>query len=405
MYTARVSCRVCGTGLKSIISLGTQALPRWLVTPDSIYPSAPLSLAICLNPECCLVQLEHTTDANLLWRDADYGYRSGVTQTMRNALDNVVAGALQKVDMQHSDVVVDIGANDGTLLKAYGEVWETVAYEPTLKFAEEVDMVADYPIHDYFSADAYPTNLPPAKIITACAMFYDLENPLAFLRGVKQLLDDEGVFVMQLSYLPLMLLHNDFLNICHEHLEYYSLHSLEYALELCGLRAFDAEVNEINGGSIRLYIDKGQRSESFMLYALRRWEEALQLGTAEPYDTFNWSVARIREDLQRVVADAAGAGKTVYGYAASTKGSVLLQYCSFGPGEIGGVAERNPEKVGRFLAGSSIPIISEEEMRHALPDYLLVLAWAFMDEFRQREKEWHDHGGLFIVPLPEVSVE
>jgi len=324
---------------------------------------------------------------------------------MVEALANIVKSVQRKVELHDDDIVVDIGSNDGTLLRNYPQNLTTVGFEPVKKFeklgAEGIDCL----VSDYFSAQDYPF-VQKAKVITAIAMFYDLEDPNRFVEDINEVLDDDGVFVIQLNYLPIILLQNDFLCICHEHLEYYTIQSIEYLLNFHGLHAFDAEINEINGGSLRLYVAKGtKRSESFMLYVLREWEKRLQLDTDDPYKLFVCNVEEIREDLIDIVRDAKFEGKRVFGYASSTKGNVLLQYCGFGSDDIEAISEKNPDKWGRYCTGSGIPVISEDEARSRNPDYFLVLAWAFLDEFRRREKVWHDGGGKFILPVPEVTVE
>jgi len=404
MFQTRETCRVCGGTFIPIIDLGMQRLTGWTETPNEEGPEGPLSLVRCSNTPCSLVQLEHTMDADLMWKDADYGYRSSLSPIMVAALANIVKCVQRKVELEETDIAVDIGSNDGTLLRDYPTNVITVGFEPVRKFAGEGSQGVDRFISDYFSAEDYPF-IRPAKVITAIAMFYDLEEPDKFVSDVDKILDDEGIFVIQLNYLPIIMLQNDFLCICHEHLEYYTIESIEYLLAKHGLHAFDAEINEINGGSLRLYVDKGQRSESFMLYVLREWEKKLQLTTDAPYQEFVDNIQEIRENLIHIVGIANDDGKTVCGYASSTKGNVLLQYCGFGPDDIKAISEKNPDKWNRYCAGSRIPVISEAAARDLNPDYFLVLAWAFQDEFRRREKAWHDGGGQFILPVPQVAVE
>ncbi|KKL60631.1 hypothetical protein LCGC14_2203380, partial [marine sediment metagenome] len=361
MSEVRTTCRVCNGDFTPIIDLGVQRLTGWTKTPGEKGPEGPLSLVRCTNTPCSLVQLEHTMDADLMWKDADYGYRSSLNPIMIDALANIVKSSQRKVELTPADIVIDIGSNDGTLLRNYPQDVVTVGFEPVKKLAGEGSEGISHLVKDYFSARNYPFTTR-AKIITAVAMFYDLEDPNQFVEDVVEVLDDDGIFVIQLNYLPIILLQNDFLCICHEHLEYYTITSIEYLLNQHGLYAFDAEINEINGGSLRLYVAKGaKRSESFMLYVLREWEKKLQLNTAEPYDKFVEEVEGIREDLIALVQDAKDEGKTVLGYASSTKGNVLLQYCGFGPDDIKAISEKNPDKFGRYCAGSGIPVVSEDE--------------------------------------------
>ena len=402
MTTKVASCRSCDSSLIRVLSLGDQRITGWLDHPDEAGPVAPLDLVLCSNTECRLLQLGHTVNSDLLFRN--YYYRSGMNQTMRDALADITTQSQKKVVLERRDTVVDIGANDGTLLNTYPQGITKIGFEPALNLREDAERGGNHIISDYFSRQAYPEKADKAKIITAIAMFYDLEEPHQFVSDVADILADDGVFTMQLSYLPLMLFQNAFDNVCHEHLAYHSLRSLDFIVSKHGLKMFDAEINDVNAGSIRVYMGR-ERSPSPMMIALRRWEEAIRLDTRHPYDEFAERVEAIRDQLVNIVGDITSEGKKVYGYAASTKGNVTLQYCGFGPEHIPAIADINRRKWGKYCAGSGIPVVSEEEARKDNPDYFLVLAWAFMDEFRRREEKWRRRGGKFIVPMPEVRIE
>jgi len=401
MTTKVKSCRSCLAGLTDVLSLGDQRITDWLDNPSDAGVVAPLDLMVCTNRDCRLVQLRHTVDPDLLFRH--YYYRSGVNKTMRDALTDITTKAQNKVLLQPDDTVVDIGANDGTLLNTYSPGITKIGFEPALNLREDAEKGGNIVVSDFFSRASYPDQAGKARIVTAIAMFYDLQNPHRFVQDVADILADDGVFVIQLSYLPLMIFQNAFDNICHEHLTYYSLRSLDLIMSQHGLQIFDAEINDINGGSIRVFIGRG-RSPSPMLVALRQWEQTVELETAKPYQAFAKRVEAIRDRLVDIVGNASSQGKKVYGYAASTKGNVILQYCGFGPEQIPAISDRNPAKWGKYCAGSGIPVISEEEARKDNPDYFLVLAWAFADEFRHREEEWRK-AGKFIIPVPEVKID
>ena len=402
MTTKVASCRSCDSSLIQVLSLGDQRITGWLDHPDEAGPVAPLDLMLCSNSECRLLQLGHTVNSDLLFRN--YYYRSGMNQTMRDALADITTQAQKKVALEPRDTVVDIGANDGTLLNTYPQGVTKIGFEPALNLREDAERGGNHIISDYFSRQAYPETANKAMIVTAIAMFYDLEDPHQFVSDVADILADDGVFTIQLSYLPLMLFQNAFDNVCHEHLAYHSLRSLDFIVSKHGLKMFDAEINDTNAGSIRVYMGR-ERSPSPMMIALRRWEDAIRLDTRRPYDEFAERVEAIRDQLVNIVGDITSEGKTVYGYAASTKGNVTLQYCGFGPEHIPAIADVNRRKWGKYCAGSGIPVVSEEEARKDNPDYFLVLAWAFMDEFRRREEKWRRQGGKFIIPMPEVRIE
>jgi hypothetical protein len=247
-------------------------------------------------------------------------------------------------------------------------------------------------------------------------MFYDLENPNKFVSDIKRVMDPEGLWIVQMSYLPLMLKTNEFGNICHEHLEYYSLKSFEYLLNLHGFEIVDVELNDINGGSLRAYIrnrnaDPNRFADATYrelaaerVRSLREQEARLGLDDIEVYREFAVWVNRIKEDVVGFIREQVARGKTVYVYGASTKGNTLLQYFGLDRTLITAAAERNPDKWGKETVGTRIPIVSEEEARAAKPDYFLVLPWHFLEEFRLREKAYLLSGGKFIVPMPHFTL-
>jgi hypothetical protein len=264
-------------------------------------------------------------------------------------------------------------------------------------------------IRNFFTAPAAQARHPDqkAKVITSIAMFYDLEDPGEFVDGIASCLAEDGVWVIELSYMPTMLAKNSFDTIVHEHLEYYSLAVLEWILDEAGLEAIAAELNDINGGSIRLFVGhRGKRQPSpedfAVLQDLRVKEFELALDSAAPYERFARESERVRDELRALLERLRDEGRKVHVYGASTKGNTILQYIDASTDLIQYAADRNPEKWGSETIGTGIPIISEQESRDMRPDYYLALPWHFLDEFVEREKEFLERGGKFIVPLPEV---
>ena len=415
-YSTRRTCRVCGSlKLAPVLSLGRMCVSDFPVRPTPAPPRIPLDLVLCDRAAggCGLLQLRHTVSSEHLYRN--YWYRSGVNRSMIDALGEVAAIAARIARPTAGDFVVDIGANDGTLLRAYsGDALRRVGFEPARNLRRFNKDGTEHIFADFFSADAWRRKFGAAKarVITAIAMFYDLEDPNAFVAGVRELLADDGLFVIQMTHLPAMLKANAFDNICHEHLEYYSLMALEHLLQRHGLAVCDITFNDVNGGSARFFVcHEGSESKLRLprgakarVVAARAEERRLRLHTMAPYVAFQRRITEIRDRVQGLVARARREQKRIFAYGASTKGNTLLQLFGLTGADIEAAAERNPEKWGRFTVASGIPIVSETAAREANPAYMLVLPWHFIKEFRQREDAWLQGGGRFVVPMPQFRI-
>jgi len=412
----RTTCRVCQGSLEPIFSLGEQYISNFLPPQQPDGPKAPLELALC--SLCKLLQLRHTVPGEFYQH---YWYRSGTNQTMRSALADIANTAERLMNLRAGDAVLDIGCNDGTLLASYKtQGIYRVGFDPAENLAVVSRKVADRVISSFFGSEAFQgdpelKNRRP-KVVTSIAMFYDLEDPNTFVADIKRVMDPDGLWVVQMSYLPLMLQQNDFGNICHEHLEYYSLQSLEYLLNLHDFVLVDVELNDVNGGSFRAYIrnreadpnafsDTSHRQlAAARMSALRDNETNMEFDKIKPYREFADRVEQIKRDVSTFVRDQVDGDKKVFVYGASTKGNTMLQYFGLNHCLITAAAERNPDKWGKVTVGTRIPIVSEDEARHSKPDYFLVLPWHFLNEFREREKDYLVSGGRFIVPLPHFAL-
>lgn len=395
------NCRSCKSDdLKEVLSLGDQYLSDFIEPNDNKPPKSPLTLFLCRS--CSLLQLGETVPSSVLYTSR-YGYKSGISNTIREDLRSVVIGAVHRVTLQEGDCVVDIGSNDGTLLSYYPASLYRVGVEPIEKLARESleQKRADFVINDFFNYSWFSKYLPneKAKIITAISMFYDLDDPNGFVRDLVSILHPEGVIVIQQNYLAGMLKQHAFDNVVHEHLEYYSLSSLEKLLNRHGLEVFDVEENTINGGSFRTYI-----RHMDVVKRMRLREKRLRLDSEWTYMLFALKVRTIRKQLYEFIKREVEKGKMVYALGASTRGGTLLQSCGLDHTLIKGAMERNPEKWGKIMASTDIPIISEEQARKDKPDYLLVLPWFFADEIKKREAEYVKNGGALIFPLPKLEV-
>jgi len=400
-------CRSCkSTRLHPILSLGEQALSDFVDNPNASRPLVPLELVLC--QDCYLLQLKHTAPRDDLYRK--YWYYSGVNQTMRDALRDITKAIEDRFGLTRGDYVIDIGSNDSTLLKSYSvKGIKKIGFEPSnIALEAQLSENEGVIVNNYFNYPAvqYWLKDKKAKAITAIAMFYDLDEPNVFLQDVKKSLSPDGVFVIQMSYTPTMFEQLAFDNICHEHLEYYTLTSLLPLLERNDLKAFDVEFNDVNGGSFRIWISHKNSKYQISTSIAKTLEEEERNGykSLEIYKEFAQRVEGLRENLQDLIKSLVGDGYIIYGYGASTKGNTTLQYCRFTSNEIKKIADRNPRKWGKYTVKSAIPIISEEEMRKDKPDYLLILPWAFLPEFLKRERDYLLGGGKFIIPVPEVKI-
>ena len=404
------ACRNCqNNNLKHILNIGNQYLVDFLEEDGENF-TAPLELVLC-DPEtngCGLLQLHHTVSPDLLYRR--FWYKSGVNQTIRDDLEEIVRKAEEKVNLENDDIVLDIGANDGTLLRFYkNKSIKPIGFEPATNLLEEASIDTFKIFNEYFNAKSFKSEFgtKKARVITSISMFYDLDKPHDFVGDIKDILDYNGIWILQMNYLVTMLENNAFDNIVHEHLEYYSLQSLEYLLNKHDLEVFDVEQNNINGGSIRVYI-KFKNSNKFSISknvdSVREYEKKIGLNNTKTYLDFAKRILNLREQTCGFIEDEIRDGKKIYVYGASTRGNTLLQYYGLNSELILAAAERNPEKWGKKTVGSKIPIISEKQARSEKPDYFLILPWYFKEEFVKRESEFLQNGGKFLIPLPEFEV-
>jgi hypothetical protein len=401
-------CRASGSKhLIPVLSLGHQALtgvfPR---SRDEKVTVGPLELVWC--PESGLLQLAHSYDPDEMYGE-NYGYRSSLNQSMVRHLTNKMRLLQRAADLQSGDVVLDIGSNDCTSLKAYEvEGLTRIGIDPTGEkfrsyYPDYVQLVSDF-----FSATNFRSvSSRRAKIVTSISMFYDLEDPTRFAREVAEILDPEGIWHLEQSYMPSMLRVCSYDTICHEHIEYYSLGALKKILDAAGLDILDVEMNAVNGGSFAVtavHRGSSRRRNSAVVNWLLQQEDRMGLGTPAPFRDFEQRVFRHREDLTRLLRALKDDGKRILGYGASTKGNVVLQFCGIGPELVEAIAEVNEDKFGSFTPGTHIPIISEPEARAMQPDYFLVLPWHFKEGIIAREQQFLADGGKFIFPFPEIEI-
>ena len=407
MYKKVKQCRICGNNtLIQVLDLGEQMLTGiFPASCDEAVTTGPLQLVKCHGDEACgLLQLAHSYELSEMYGH-NYGYRSGLNPSMVDHLTGKVKRIHELVKIESGDLILDIGSNDGTTLRAYPSGPRLVGVDPTgEKFREfyRDDVVL---IPDFFSAALVKEKFPnqSAKVVTSFSMFYDLESPMDFMHQIYEILADDGIWVFEQSYMPLMLETGSFDTVCHEHLEFYALAQIKWMADRVGFDIVDVELNDVNGGSFSVTVKKSTADshESPKVLEILQREQELALNSLAPYLAFEAYAKRTRSDLMDFVREAKKEGKKIVALGASTKGNVLLQYCGITPEDISAVGEINPDKFGCFTPGTWLPIVDQRALIAERPDYLIVLPWHFRKFFQSNPLF---KGLTLVFPLPSLEL-
>lgn len=401
-----------------LVNLGNHYVSDFIKTEQDYQDRKKYSLDLILDQEIGAAKLTEMAPSHTMW--GKYWYRSGINATMKKELGDIVKEVTSRIKTQQGDIWLDIACNDGTLLSQIPSEFTKLGIDPCDdSYFNESSKYAKV-VQDYFSYDAYQRTGhgdEKAKVITTIAMFYDLLDPHPFISDIVKVLDDNGVWVVQMSYTPLMLKQLAFDNICHEHVYYYSLNSIKKLFAQHGLKIVDCSLNDVNGGSFRVYVQKDiAEVASFGTSPLRdvcnfRVQSILDyennhfdISKPEVWKEFMTNIELLKKQTVDFIKQAKAEGKVVCGYGASTKGNTLLQWFELDHTMIDAIAERSPYKFGLKTIGTDIPILSEEEVRAMKPDYMIVLPWHFISEFISREDEFLTNGGKFIVPCPKFEI-
>lgn len=403
--------------MKELFTLGKLFVSDFIKENDEPR-GGKVEMKMMLEEDTGAVRLEECAPLDSMY--GKYWYRSGINQTMKNELKSITENILSLIKLKENDIWIDIACNDGTLLSYLPKNLVRIGIDPVDdSFKAESEKHANLIIQDYFTYEVFSESIfgkSKAKVITSIAMFYDLNDPKKFINDVYKTLDDDGLWVLQLSYTPLMIKQMAFDNICHEHIYYYSLFNMKNLLENNGFKIVDCQLNDINGGSFRIYVMKDKANTkkfatqphrdvcNFRINSLLEYEKNLKLDSVDTWKNFFNDINILKEKTISFIKEEKSKGKKIWGYGASTKGNTLLQYFGLDHTLIDGIAERSIYKWGLKTVGTNIPIYSEDEMRKANPDYLLVLPWHFINEFKDRESEFLKKGGKFIVPCPKFEI-
>ena len=390
-------CIVCGGDVQELLDLGNQYLTDFLDAPDANHPKSPLKLMLCA--DCGLTQLHQVVDRDALFRN--YHYRSGVNQTVKKHLKALSEEMKHRTPLREGDLVVDIGANDGTFLENF-PLQEEMGFEPAANLWGEMFDKDLRCVGDFFSAAAFRrTGFQQAKAVSSIAMFYDLLEPTKFASEIAEILAPDGLWVCEMNYLPSMLKNNAFDFIGHEHVAEYSLAAFERAITPAGLEVVDVSLNDLNGGSARYWV--AHKGSHFLKggVAQRRAQEKRELTTAA-FESFRDGVKTVVWKLGMLIRSEVRKGKRVWAKGASTRGMTLLQTVELDNTWIEAISDANPLKHRKYVAGLNIPVRSNEEMRKEQPDYLLILPWGFAEAFIEQEHGYLKKGGTVVIPLPTV---
>ena len=397
-------CRICNsTRLTKIFNLGnlvyTGIFPE---NKNTKVPSGNLSLIHCR--KCKLLQLENNFNSKIMY-GSNYGYMSSLNSSMEKHLKEKSKNLIKKYKLNKNKNILDIGSNDGTFLKFFSNKNNLFACDPTIfkfkkHYKKNIKLITKFFSSKHFKSKKF-------NLISSIAMFYDLPDPLKFARDVKSILDDNGIWHIELSYMPLMLNMNSYDTICHEHLEYYSLTSLKYLMEMVGFKIIKISFNDINGGSIAMDVakkDSVHKEISTRIKSLLNEEKRKKYNEIKTQKNFFLNCKKNKILLVNLLKKLKKNNKTVYGYGASTKGNVILQYCRIKENLINKIVEINKFKYNRYTPGTKIKIISESDVKSINPDYYLVLPWHFKRNIIEREKKYLKKGGKLIFPLPKIQI-
>jgi NDP-4-keto-2,6-dideoxyhexose 3-C-methyltransferase len=404
---------VSGATLKPLFSIGELYVSDFL--KDGEEPKGPpCEMALAMDPVSKAVQLTKQPASELMWGSM-YFYRSAVNPAMREALEDLAEKTCKSIpESKKKSVYLDIASNDGYLLSTVDKKKYTrVGIDPS--DYPEAKKNTDVNIQEYFSAKAFrKAGFKKASRISCAAMFYDVDNPLDILKDIYSILEDDGLFTLQVSYTPANILQTEIGVICHEHLSYYNLTSLKWMMDKVGFVIKDVELNNVNGGSIRLYLQKKGAPDNYLtpadrdickirVQSLLTWEDKAGMNDPKTYQDFYKRILKLKRDTLAFLKKAKKEGKTVWGYGASTKGNTLLQMFGITNDLMEAISDKQDFKWGRHTVGTNIPIYSDLKMRRAQPDYLFILPWFFRDTFIEREKNYLKKGGTMVFPAPEFS--
>jgi len=391
--------------MNKILDLGEMFVSEFSSKHSSVHSGLRFPLALKWDERLGCAVLTEQPPAEMMW--GLYWYKSGLNPQMVKDLHDVVQSIdnLLGVPTQRAGIWLDIACNDGTLLNKVNVNYMKIGIDPCKnEIADECQKQCNILVRDFFSAKAVEELQlwEKPKVITCCAMFYDLKDPIAFLYDVYNSLHDDGVFVMQFTYTVDMLEMNDFMNICHEHYAYHYFSNVYRMMVNIGFNVFDVSRNNVNGGSIRIFAEK-QNDRPISDEVKKILNKEHKIDFLQEWKNFDDRIKLYRFKFIEFLRQINKQGAVVWGLGASTKGNTLLQYYGLSQDEIVAIADVNPSKFGRYTKGTGIPITSEDSWKaiEAKNSYTIIFPFHFLDFFLEKHESYLDNGGVFIVPCPK----
>lgn len=409
LFYKRDNCRLCaGKNIERVLSFTPTALcDAYIPTSraDIKQPVFPLELFLCL--DCGFVFLPYVVKPEIIYRDYIYVTTSslGLADHFRSYSDAVFL----KVNPAQDTLVVDIGSNDGTLLKSFqNKKMKVLGVEPAKEIARKATESGINTLPDFFDlklAEKIVREYGKASMVTINNLFANIDELGSVVEGVKLLLLPKGVFVIESSYLADMINNMIFDFIYHEHLSYFSIKPLTSYFSRLDMEIFDVEHVPTKGGSLRYYIQlKGAgRSVSASVTELQQYEDSLRLGTIDIFNKFAKKITQKKNQLTEKLNQIKKQGKSIVGYGGSATSTTFLYHFDLS-NFIDYIVDDNPAKHNTLSPGYHIPVSSSDIIYKKRPDYILVIAWRYFDAIVKKHKLYIQGGGIFIRPLPELEI-
>ena len=407
-----MNCKNCNQKiLKKVITIGMQPISSvFLSKKNKSLKKYPLDLFECQN--CKLVQFNKLAPQQNMY-GTTYGYRTSLSKMMISHMNKKFKKILKMNVVRDGSNVLDIGSNDGTFLNFFTRKKNKsnfIGIDPSAKkfskyYKKDINLIIDF-----FSFSKINNFLNKKKIknknfalISSFAMFYDIINPNLFCKSIYNLLERNGIWILEMSYFPLLLSNLTYDQICHEHVTYYTLSSFNNIVKKNGLKIIDISFNEINGGSIEIICSKKNSNFKANKQKIKNVFNKENKINNKSYNQFNKRIYNVKKKIN-IFLNKYAKTKKIIGYGASTKGNIVLNHCGINSKHMRFICDGNPEKHGKYTPGSNIKIISKEKMRKLNPDYLFVLIWSFRSEVIKQEEKYIRNGGKLIFHLPRFHI-